>query len=151
VDIIGLAWSPDGSELAMLWSGYGTGGFELWPAPESTQKASNTASLQSNRLSWSPDGRFVVSGGLTIWSSITGQQQAKPSDNSYDVLWSPNGEYFMESFQGSIGVRNATSREVISQIQVQSSPVYAWSPDSKYIVLGSLNESNLVQVWDPFH
>ena len=67
-------------------------------------------------LAWSPDGRYIASGGdygdstFQIWEALTGTRLASHVDQYrvFAVSWSPAGDYIASaSFDGTVMLRDA--------------------------------------------
>lgn len=111
---------------------------------------------------FSPDGKFVISGGLDntirVWKTISGEEvtQIKNDSISYPLVFSPNGIYAAASsnYDGIIRVWDIYQGVEISQIypdmiafpNISYIAFIAFSPDGKYILSGG-NE-NTVRISD---
>lgn len=119
---LGLAWSPDGSQLAavgglMAVSGEDDGMILLWDANTGRQERLQTAGLHGLRLwgaVWSPDGRYLA-------CTTTGNEL---------ILW--------DSRDGSIRINATAHRDIIDAV--------GWSPDGRR--LATVARDGIIQIWD---
>ena len=115
-------------------------------------------------VAFSPDGRYVVSGGCDkrdenyrciegtarVWETATGREVARMThdDSVTAVAFSPDGRYVVsESGDGTARVWEAASgREVARLPHDDRVTAVAFSPDGRYVVSGS--EDNTARVWE---
>jgi dipeptidyl aminopeptidase/acylaminoacyl peptidase len=102
-------WSPDGTQLALLWRHFNREllGVYVIPATGGTPRRVTTGTLPEADPSWSPDGRRLAFGntsggqaGTTPNTTIqvldlgTGQATELPgSEGFFSPRWSPDGRY----------------------------------------------------------
>jgi WD40 repeat protein len=101
-------------------------------------------------VAFSPDGKYLVSGGGTsarVWDVISGEEITHMTHDGdvTAVLFSPNGKYVLSQGGTSARVWEALSGKEVARI-IHHDPFYsiAFSPDSKYVVTGSMDNSACV-------
>lgn len=107
-------------------------------------------------VAWSPDGRYLLSGGADrtakIWDAETGkelQQFADHSDGILSVAWSPDGHYVVTGCNdGTVRIWNVATKALEHQLIGHTRTVWsvAWSPDGKHILTGSVDAT--ARLWD---
>ncbi|MSW64160.1 MAG: hypothetical protein F2825_04620 [Actinobacteria bacterium] len=121
-----------------------------------------------NSVSFSPDGKYVVSGSgdksVKIWSTESGEVVRRLNGHTSDVnsvSFSPDGKYvvsgsgsgyrydgnFKHSSDNSVKIWSTESGEVVRAWNGHIFAVMSvsFSPDGKYVVSGSDDES--VKIW----
>ncbi len=159
-----LAFSPDGNyvvagDCAQLegchdYSGPGTA--RVSEASTGREVSSVTHDGVVISVAFSPDGKYVVSGGgdgtARVWEAATGTEISRRTHEGVvmSVTFSPDGKYAASGgFDGNIYVWNFITGAQI--FRAQYSPftpvnVIAFSPDGKYLASGGREEAN--KVWD---
>jgi WD40 repeat protein len=101
-------------------------------------------------IAFSPDGKYLVSGGGTsarVWDVISGEEITHMTHDGdvTAVLFSPNGKYVLSQGGTSARVWEALSGKEVARI-IHHDPFYsiAFSPDGKYVVTGSMDNSACV-------
>jgi WD40 repeat protein len=106
-------------------------------------------------VGWSPDGRYIVSGGedrtAQVWEANTGRRIIAYKGHSVwlrSVGWSPDGRYIVSGGGDGAQVWEANTGNRITNYGGHNVMVtsVAWSPDGKYIVSGG--DDNTAQVWE---
>ena len=168
-DVInGVAISPDGKTVA---SASVDGTIGIWDV--ATGKASH-APLKSTdggfeAVAFSPDGRYLASGGggqrgvaggqVTLWDVA---QDYKPSVLFRGEWWvnqlafSPDGKSLAAAFQDqsvmiwSLADRNVICPDINGRVSDETFPYIAFSPDSKTIAVATSNRpaSEALRIWD---
>lgn len=139
----GLAWSPDGSSLAL---GSDTGILILdAQTGEATGKLTDGVYKVAS-VAWSPDGSHVVSGdsdgAIRVWNAGNRQLEQTipgPSGGAVDLAWSPAGGLLAAAgASGSLSMlRTDTWQEVASWIRLPLGlNAVEWSPDGDSLVWG---------------
>ncbi len=164
--IYALAWSPDSTDIASVapYDG-GDNSVMVWNATTGrivTRYTKHTAPVVA--LSWSPDGKYIVSasGGIAdttvkVWNALTGQTVSTyhdpalgPHDAYVGIVWSPAGNRIASyDDNGTVQVWQALTGKQLLTLKTDganhlSSPPLAWSPDGQRIV--TAGES--AQIWD---
>lgn len=109
----GITWSPDSTRIALAESPIGPSGKIIQivsiPAGKVILTFTGQGAAYTRSLSWSPDGKRIVSAGnktIQIWDSRTGEklftydgQQGTEDGYAYpsSLCWSPDGKYIASS------------------------------------------------------
>ncbi len=147
------ALSPDGSRIAL--------GQAVVEANTGRELATlnDVASHGRDRVAWSPDDRFVVSGDslgmddTLVWDSHSGQVLLR-LENSQSYLgalsWSADGKQIAGSSDGFITIWDALTGKQLQRLtsgmmseRIQS---IAWSPDDRWLAAGTY--SGRIYLWD---
>ncbi|MBE0669191.1 MAG: hypothetical protein IH588_01265 [Anaerolineales bacterium] len=166
-----VAFSPDGKYVVsggcdQLDSNYNCiqGSAHVWESSTGKEIARMTNNGYVSSLAFSPDGKYVVSGGCDqldsnynciqgsarVWETTTGKEFARVAydGNVESVAFSPDGKYVV-SKTGDITVRvwEVTTGKEISHM-VHDNYVFsaAFSPDGKYVT--SRSTDGTVRVWE---
>src|SRR6266567_1733516 len=106
-------------------------------------------------LAWSPNGRYIASGGwdntVQVWDVNNGtnyRTYTRHSDFVSALAWSPDSRYIASGDRDHIvQVWNAKTGRLLFTYKGHTNEVWAlaWSPDGRYIASGSWDHT--VQVW----
>ncbi len=106
-------------------------------------------------VSWSPDGRYIASGGydttVQVWEVATGKSVSTCTGHNkgvHSVSWSPDGNYIASGgYDKTVHVREVAEDIGSSHYTGHKEGVrsVSWSPDGRYIASGS--EDHTVQIW----
>jgi WD40 repeat protein len=114
-----------------------------------------------SELAWSPDGKYIASGGpdhtLQVWEAMTGKHirsinvllNVKSDYGGMTFAWSPDSKYLVAGFSDNTAkVVNVMTGEFTLTYTGHTASVnqVAWSPDGKYIASASSDKT--IQVWD---
>ena len=114
-----------------------------------------------SELAWSPDGKYIASGGpdhtLQVWEAMTGKHirsinvllNVKSEYGGMTFAWSPDSKYLVAGFSDNTAkVVNVMTGEFTLTYTGHTASVnqVAWSPDGKYIASASSDKT--IQVWD---
>ena len=124
----------------------------VWEAMTGKEIASVTHDSDVSAIAFSPDGKYVVSGGdntARVWEAMTGKEIARMTyDNSvHSVAFSPDGRYVASGGGNTARVWQAmTGKEVASVTHDSDVSSITFSPDGKYIL--SQSGTFTVHVWE---
>lgn len=146
-DITSLAWSPDGSRLAI---GNGASEVQIWDVAQIAsgglaEQLTTFPNLLVTAIEWSPDGSRIAIGGknnVVILDASTGQQLEDYIGHTATVIsiaWSPdNTRLASGSLDNTVRVWVAQSGELINSFQASGAVMsVAWSPDGTQLAFGT--------------
>lgn len=145
---------------------------KLWQTYNGSQPYASDVLIGHNdyvqAVSYSPDGRFLASGGydetIRVWDLQTGQIMALPIKSSFgyitELTWSPDGKYLVSgSSYGAVQLWNVVSGELLNEYYPErwggeGISTITCSPGGNYVSFGRVVNFNLddkrrsVYVWD---
>jgi WD40 repeat protein len=163
-----IAWSPNSTRIASvrIYSPASVPGHDLpdvrvWETATGKLITTYTGHMPAiashsnlvSDLSWSPDGKSIVSAGLwdktaKIWDAETGQTLVTYHGHTGPVnetRWSPDGTRIASSSYDNIQVWDTKGQHLQTRTGLQE---ISWSPDSKRIASGG-SPDGLLHIWDP--
>jgi WD40 repeat protein len=168
-----MAWSPDGSQLAIINGDKPVSGIDddnrvqVWDISSGEIRWHNTVS-GGKFLLWSPDDKDIVAGGFQLqncdlrrWDAKTGEFLGvleRPHDGCPSIP-SPDltkmAETYGEYDNKSIDIIDIPSGEVISTLPITYGGGVIWSPDGRWVIDRHRNVWNAisgistgVRIWD---
>ncbi len=142
-----VAWSPDGTRLALATGGATT---TIWDT--ATWQQATVLDSASRDMAWSPDGRRLALAGwyaIAIWDVDSGTMAKVPEANPYLVRWSPRGDRLASGHGDQIlRIWDAATLERLAELPGHTSFLYdlAWNADGTR--LASCSHDNTVKLWD---
>lgn len=137
------AWSPDGTKIAYMGTGFPSSGIWIMNADGSgkRQLTNPMNSVNDNSPSWSPDGTRIVFNGIRNQGSglyvvnVDGTQ-LKRLGSGGSPAWSPDGSRIAFSNGSGIGMMFSDGTGVIN-VPLPRVPFsgFSWSPDSAKLVI----------------
>ncbi len=162
--LFSVAWSPDGEHICagtmdgnvLRWNVRSGEQSAVWSGPPKQQRRSGRYPFAVWGVSWSPDGRRIVSTRyddlLLIWEVATGASQAIPKTDSQPntVAWAPDANTFaVTDDAGAVslwdGVTLRRSTTFAPADEAGWSYGLAWAPAGDLLASG--RESGAVQLW----
>ena len=161
-----VAWSPDGTKIAVGGGGHQCGDFEahsILIIDANTQQILLT--LKGHKcavvnVAWSPDGSMLVSGSADgtarIWDMATGDELSRSTEcagltTQTGQVWSPDGLKIADFCDGGhlIQIWNAlTGDNLVSYEDSGFINSVSWSPDGSQLAIGSVNAIDLIDAKD---
>lgn len=152
--VYGIAWSPDGSRIAVANGSEPCSTSEIQVLDTKTEEVLSSLPDGScfGHFDWSPDGtKLAVTPNMQIWDIATEQVVVTGEPIAYgylDVKWNPNGETLATTdIGGGVYLIDATTGEITVLILAGSQ--LDWSPDGTKLVTGSGSQyQNKISVFD---
>jgi len=155
-----LAWSPDGSRIALQERRFMNSGDEdcrlsVWNVADRAIEAFFIAGRQIAGVAWSPHGELIagiVADEIAVWRAATGEMVRRwPAADqlSAAVSWSPDGDLVAAAFGPRIWVWDFVSDAELAQCIGPTADVrvLAWSPDGTMLASSTNNQD--LHLWDP--
>ena len=151
--ILDIAWSPDGTKLAVSTDVHGVMVLDLNSSKIISHQTEFAGSVQE--ISWSPDGSRLVSTGEMAYSlrrwKVSDDESVRLYDqrvsNPLHVAWSPDGERLASGHMlGAVCLWTVATNKCNGFIQAHRSAVFslAWSPDSQKLATGG----GVIRIWN---
>jgi WD40 repeat protein len=147
--ISSVAWSPDGSLLAVAGPGIESRVILLdtmtWHLITTLNEPENLVEIETvGSLSWSPDGSKLAGASddedqsaVKIWDVVTGQIVDIYPGFTLEVEWSPDGRFLAISEYRKIKIMDTTRDRLVEEFDIPAiSSAIDWSPDSRQLVYG---------------
>jgi len=157
-------WSPDGSKIAFF--SFGTNVTLYTINPDGTElisliefpHPSETGSIDSRGLSWSPDGTwmaFLTEYGLYIISTDGSELMKLIDSGEYhikDYVWSPNGAQITFSKASNLHILDLYDSSMTQLTDYLMSNVndLSWSPDGSKIIFSGRDDSLDEPQWNVY-
>lgn len=156
LDVLALAWSPDGQRLA---SADGDRTIRLWEVATGQTLRTVTTDHPDNihRLAWTPDGRWLASASadqIRVWDAASGKNLhtfLMAADRINTVAWAPDSRRLavivgtrLEIWDGGAGTP-ILSRSVEPPREVSG---VAWSPDGAHVATSADWPGSLVKIYE---
>lgn len=149
-----VAWSPrDGSRIASAGADQTV---QVWSVAAGTTIITYAHSGAANSVAWSPDGKYVASGGEDRIVQVRNSGDDVPIytyrdhlKTVYSVEWSPDGQYIAStSADKTVRVWNPMTGTTLFTYKGHTDRIWsaAWSPDGKLIA--SASDDQTVHVWN---
>lgn len=151
--ILDIAWSPDGTKLAISTDVHGVMVLDLHAGKIISHQTEFAGSVQE--ISWSPDGSRLISTGEMAYSLRRWRLKDDEFVRLFDqrasmpmhVAWSPDGTRIASGHAlGTVCLWTVATNKCDGFIQAHRSAVFslAWSPDSRKLATGG----GVIRVWD---
>ena len=153
------AFSPDGGLLA---THCGDGTIRLWDAATGSlvkalvghHRALMHGHCGQSCLTWSPDGKYLASGGpetIRFWSVEQGQLlRTMTLEALFSLAWSPDGRALAFGGWRGLLVRELATGKELLRVHTATPTTrimsVTWSPDGKALAFG--DNKGTLQVWD---
>lgn len=142
-----VAWSPDGTRIALSGSDTQGASVHIYDAPTGKLLLTYRDQVVS-RLAWSPDSRFIASsiddiiGGvfdrtIRVWNSSTGKTRLIIKGAANTLTWSPDGQMLAYDAGAKIKIIKVATGNTTAAYALPSggAPILsiAWSPNGDYL------------------
>lgn len=131
-------FSSDGKKMVLSYRG----GDTIYNSDTGTPVIPLKTNGPNDVLSWSPDGKTIVSGSpdstIRIWNAITGKQltkEKKMNDITYSIHFTPDSKQFLLSMDHSAVMVDATTLNIIATLENYISLYEAFSSSNEDVTL----------------
>lgn len=149
-----LAWSHDGKCLAVGRNE--TKNIEIWDiesGQESILQSGHQLGGYIRAISWSPDGKSIVSSAddMVVWDVKSRQVQFRPQGHTNDVLdvdWHPNGSRIASGARDGVKIWDSETGEEMMTLNGHERAVSSveWNHDGT--CLASSCHGGITRIWD---
>ena len=136
-DIYNVSFSPDGKTIALCgsWLG-GNNQIQLWDVPTLTEKVTLKLGAYGTRMSFSPDGKTLASGGsdgARLWDVATGKEKVTliNTEGVDSISFSPDGKTLASGSGNGArlwDIATGTEKAILTR---QFTRIVSFSPDGK--------------------
>lgn len=161
--ITSLAWSPDGTKLAVASQLVGVGVVKFWDVERGREVATPIKGLQNVwSVAWSPDGKRIATASDTfpaqdrylvaVWEvasgkaicSSRGTQSSDPASRGVGaVAWSPDGSQLAVPIGNRVQIIDASNGNLGRSLtgHIGAIPAVAWGPDGRTLATVGVDET----------
>ena len=148
--VYGVAWSPDGTQLAIAGGNYPTKVWDMDNGQEALTLRGDNGDVLS--LAWSPDSKRLVAGSYgtaKVWDAASGQEVLTLSSYSI-VAWSSDGKRLATTDGHWVKVWDASSGQESATLDPRHDGYHvndvSLSSDGKRLAIAGENAT--AEVWD---
>lgn len=154
-----ITWSPDSRYLASVSGNFVAGiprDIVVWDVETGDKVLTIPDIGPRGALSWSPDGKFIAAGSVSIWDASTGKFVRSYSGHEYfpdTIAFSPDGQYLLSisSADHAFFIWNVSTGSLLRKTLI---PVHkdwlsfaSWSPTGDSFV--TAGQGSIMEIW-PF-
>lgn len=124
--VLALAWSPDGSTLALSTATDRVGNITLWDVftgdPMTAGPILRIVGDPTVAVDWKPDGTALAArtiGGVAIYDAVTGEAiqsllTGQDSGYTYEIRWSPDGHQIAAGINDGLWIWDVATGEIVA-------------------------------------